>query len=326
MLKVTLEGPERFVVGDEPPPQAADGEAIVNIRRIGVCGSDIHAFHGRHPFVQFPCILGHELSGTVVEVPDNDRGVKPGDRVSVEPFRTCGECNACKLGRPNCCEFMQLIGLHCDGGMRPRIAVPVQFLHRSDKLTHDQLATIEPLSIGAHAVLRGRVREVDKVLIVGAGPIGLATMQFALITGAEVTVVEMNEGRRQWVADHFGVKTMAAHGESRFDIVMDATGNAAAMERSFESVHFGGRLVFVGVMKGNVCFDDAMFHSREITLYASRNSHDEFTRIIRLIEDDVFDPTPWITHRMALADVPEQFGDVIRADGVVKPMIESPKE
>jgi len=329
VLKVVLVRPGAFEVQEDQASQAGPGEAVVDIHRVGVCGSDIHAFHGRHPFVQCPRVLGHELAGTVVSVPDNDRGIGVGDKVSVEPFRTCGKCHACQNGKPNCCESMQVIGLHRDGGMRTQLAVPVKYLHRSDLLSHDQLATIEPLSIGAHGIERGGIQKGQKVLIVGAGPIGLACLQFAMIAGGDVTVAEVQPERRRFVEQCFDVPTVENPGEPGnpgdrcFDVVVDATGHPKAMEQSFHYVHHGGKLVFVGVIKAQISFDDALFHAREITLYASRNSYEQFPRIIKLIEDGVFDPTSWITHRMPMDQMPDLFADVVTSAGAIKAMIES---
>lgn len=326
MLKVTLEQPSRFTCGDTPESAAGPGEALVAVRRVGVCGSDVHAFHGRHPCVRYPIILGHELSGVVLEATANDRGIEPGVCVSIEPFRPCGHCVACKVGKTNCCANMNLIGIHSDGGMVPRLAVPLQYLHRSDTLSLDQLATIEPLSIGEHAVERSAIKAGESMLIVGAGPIGLAALQFALLEGGEITVLEINDNRRKWVADTFGVDTISARDDARYALVIDASGNAEAMSESFYSVQHGGRLVFVGVINAQISFDDALLHDREITLLASRNSCDAFPRIIRLIEQGRFDPSIWITHRMSLPDVAGQFGDIVSQPGVVKPMIEVPQE
>lgn len=322
MIQVALQEPGRFVINQASEPVAAAGEALVRIERIGVCGTDIHAFHGRHPFIKYPVVLGHELAGTIIQSPANDRGISVGDKVSVEPFRPCGECHACRIGKPNCCQNMYVIGVHGDGGMQPILAAPLERVHRSSKLSLDQLALIEPLSIGAHAVLRSGLTRGEPVLIVGAGPIGIAAIHFASIGGGAVTVVEPNDARRRWVGEVCAVEAIAAPDGRQFDVVIDATGHPQAMEQSFHHVAYGGRLVFVGVIKARIAFDDALLHAKEITLLASRNSHQQFPGIIRLVEDGRFDPQAWITHRLPLEDVPSRFEQVVAAPGVVKIVID----
>lgn len=323
MKQIVLEQPGRFASVEAPPPAPRAGEALVRVRRVGVCGTDYHAFEGRQPYFSYPRILGHELAVEVVEAPANDRGIKPGDRCGLEPYLSCGGCQACRLGKPNCCERLEVLGVHTDGGMRELLAVPFGRLHKSERLTLDQLALVEPLGIGAHAVARSGVREGEEVLVVGAGPIGLAVTQFALAASARVRVLEISPVRREFAA-RFGVETLAEPDERLSDVVFDATGNAAAMEQSLARVTHGGRLVFVGLVQASVSIDDPLFHRREITLLASRNSAGEFPRIIHMIEQSVIDTTPWITHRLALDEVPARFADLPREKNCIKAMIEVP--
>src|SRR5207244_4493585 len=180
MKQIVLEQPGRFASVDAPPPERRANEALVRVHRVGVCGTDLHAFAGRQPYFTYPRVLGHELGVEVVEVPANGRGVRPGDRCAVEPYLSCGECNACRAGKYNCCERLEVLGVHTDGGMRELIAVPVDRLHKSERLSLDQLALVETLGIGAHAVARSGLRAGEDALVVGAGPIGLAVVQFAL--------------------------------------------------------------------------------------------------------------------------------------------------
>lgn len=325
MKQIVLERPGRFVSMDAPTPRASAGEALARVRNVGVCGTDYHAFEGQQPYFTYPRILGHELAVEVAEVPANDRGLKPGDRCAVEPYLSCRECHACRLGKFNCCERIQVLGVHTDGGMRPLFALPVDRLHRSERLSFEQLALVEPLGIGAHAVVRSGLQEGEEVLVVGAGPIGLAVTQFALAARARVRVVELNPARRAFAAQ-VGVETLARPDERLADVVFDATGNAKAMEQSLHSVAHGGRLVFVGLVQGPVAIDDPLFHRREITLLATRNSLNDFPRIISLIERGLIDTVPWITHRMRLSEVPHRFGELSREKNCIKAMIEVSEE
>jgi 2-desacetyl-2-hydroxyethyl bacteriochlorophyllide A dehydrogenase len=321
MRQIILQQPGTFASATAPPPVPRPGEALVRIRRVGVCGTDLHAFAGRQPFFNYPCILGHELGVELLEVPPDDHGLRPGDRCAVEPYLSCGRCHACGLGKPNCCESLQVLGVHTDGGMRGLLTVPVERLHRSAQLSFDQLALVETLGIGAHAVARSDLRPGEEVLVVGAGPIGLSVVQFAVTAGGRVRVLERSAARRTFVG-RFGVEALAEPDGRLYDVVFDATGSPAAMQASFGHVAHGGRLVFVGLVQASITFDDPLFHRREMTLLASRNSCRDFPRIIRLIEEGRIDTAPWITHRLALAEVPREFAGLPGQPGLVKAMVD----
>ena len=321
MKQITLEHPGRFTSADVAGPRVGEGQALVRIRRIGVCGTDLHAFAGRQPFFAYPRILGHELGVEVLQTPANERGLHAGARCAVEPYLSCGRCRACKLDKTNCCERLQVLGVHVDGGMRGLLAVPLELLHASEHLTFDQLALVETLGIGAHAVARSGLQPGEEVLVVGAGPIGLAVVQFAVAAGGNVRVQEVSESRRAF-AQRFGVETLAAPDVRLADIVFDATGNPTAMEASFERVAHGGRLVFVGLVQARIAFEDPLFHRREMTLLTSRNSCQNFPDIIRQIEAGNIDTTPWITHRLSLSAVPNEFAGLREQPDLVKAMIE----
>lgn len=321
MLQISLAEPGRFVASAAPEPITIPGYALVRIHRIGVCGTDLHAFAGRQPFFSYPRVLGHELGVEVLALPPGNHSLKVGDRCAVEPYLNCGVCKCCLRGKPNCCERLQVLGVHIDGGMSERLAVPVERLFPSAKLSYDQLALVETLGIGQHAVERAVVQKGQEILVVGAGPIGLAVVQFALAAGCDVTVLEPNANRREFV-ERFGAKATADVGDTLFEIVFDATGNVAAMEKSFERVNFAGKLVFVGLVQNKIAFEDPLFHRREMTVLASRNSAHAFPSIMADIEAGRIDTTPWITHRLSLADVPAEFPGLPKQPGLVKAMIE----
>ena len=329
---ITLEEPGRFTFGQTDAPDAPDaGEALARVRRVGICGTDLHAYRGRQPFFSYPRILGHELGVEIVALgPETDgSGLRVGDRCAVEPYLNCGECIACRRGKTNCCVRLSVLGVHTDGGMRELIRVPVSKLHKSETLSLDQLALVETLGIGAHAVSRAQIEPGENALVIGAGPIGLATMQFALAAGANVIALDVNESRLDFCQTQLGVahtvlaapavsapklatgtvasepvQDAALNAVSRHTnddlptVVFDATGNAASMMNSFRFVAHGGRLVFVGLFLGDVTFYDPDFHRREMTLLATRNATGaDFQHIIALLESGKVDTTPWITHR-----------------------------
>ncbi len=334
MKHIVLEAPGSFGVGHSEDPVPGSGDAIVRVHRIGICGTDLHAFHGRQPFFEFPRILGHELGVEVVALGEGAAGVQVGDRCSVEPYLNCGRCRACRQGKPNCCAKLQVLGVHVDGGMRLIIRVPRAKLHRSEQLSFDQLALVETLGIGAHAVERADLRPEDSVLVIGAGPIGLSVLQFALASGAHVAVADVSQARLQFCRDRFGISHTVVPGPDLADqlqvifdgelpsVVIDATGNPRSMSGTFDLTANGGRIVFVGLCQQNITFDDPNFHRREITLMASRNALPAtFGAIISAIERGVIDTTPWITHRLTLDEVPERFASVAAAPTLLKAMI-----
>jgi 2-desacetyl-2-hydroxyethyl bacteriochlorophyllide A dehydrogenase len=322
MRQILLKAPGEFIEKHVPRPIPALGEALVRVRKVGICGSDLHAFAGRHPAYTYPRILGHELAGEVVEVSRNSSGIEVGDECAIEPYLSCGRCRACQMGRTNCCEHLRLFGIHVDGGMQAFLSVPVSLLHKSKTLSLDQLALIETLGIGAHAVGRSGLAAGEEVLVIGAGSIGLAVIQFAQNAGARARVLEMKEWRRKFAYEHLGVETLAESDKHLADVVFDATGSARSMSGSLEHVAPGGRLVFVGLTKEPVNIDDTLLHKHEITLFASRNSCGQFPRIIRMIAEGKIDTALWITDRLRLADVPACFKDLSEKVEFVKAMVD----
>ena len=338
MRTVILNKPGQLQAMDTPEPGApAGGNALVRVHRVGVCGTDIHAFGGRQPFFNYPRILGHELGVEILQVGANDRGLNVRDFCAVEPYLNCGQCIACRRGKPNCCVAMSVLGVHQDGGMREFIQVPVDKLHRSSKLTQEQLALVETLVIGCHAVERAALEPGENVLVLGSGPIGLSVIQFAQAAGARVIVGDINAGRLEFCRSQLRVETTIDVSKPGMldglreitagdlpTAVFDATGNADSMMAAFEYPAHGGRLVFVGLFPGEVRFADPNFHRRELTLLATRNGlPQDFRQVIRLVESGAIDTRPWITHRAQLEAVPEQFPNWIRPEsGVIKAIVE----
>ena len=317
------------------PPQPAAGEALIRIRSVGVCGTDYHAYRGEQPFFTYPRILGHEVAAEVVAVGADVTDLAVGDRCAVRPYLADGTCPACRRGKPNCCANISVIGVHVDGGMRDLALVPAAQLHRAASLSFDQLALVEPLAIGAHAVARAQVLADERVLVIGAGPIGLAVTQFAVLAGAKVIVMDVSAPRlafcqQQWPS----VICLDARGDASATLaavvgddvpaaVFDATGNRASMQAAFGYVGYGGRLIFVGLFPGDITFADPSFHSHEITLLGSRNAlATDFAHIIAAMEADQIAITPWITHRASLATVASDFPHWLNPNsGIIKGLI-----
>lgn len=335
MHQIRLEEPGRFTCRDVHPPAQSTGEALVRVRRVGICGTDLHAFAGRQPFFSYPRVLGHELGVEVIDPGDDPHGLKAGDRCAVEPYLNCGHCGPCRRGRPNCCTGLRVLGVHMDGGMQPVLSVPSRKLHRANALSFDQLALVETLGIGAHAVERAAVQADDFVLILGAGPIGLGVIQFVQATGARLAVIDLSAARRDFCREQMGVaepldgaapdlvERVKARGDGELPtVVFDATGSPGSMRAAFDWPAHGGRLVFVGLVQGELAFNDPDFHRRELTLLASRNALPEtFEHVLALVTQGLVNTSPWITHRLALTELPAGFAATVRDPHLVKMMV-----
>lgn len=339
MQTLVLAEPGRFLLTETAEPGApGPGEALVRVARVGICGTDLHAFRGRQPFFSYPRILGHELGVEVLTLGEGAGafGLQVGDLCAVEPYLNCGACSACRRGKTNCCSKLQVLGVHSDGGMRERILVPASKLHRTKGLPVEQLALVEMLVIGAHAARRAAPEPREAALVVGAGPIGLATASFAGLAGAQVSMLELNPQRRAFCAEHLPnvqvidpgsdavAAIQAAHGGELPTLVFDATGNAQSMQAAFRYVENGGKLVFVGLVQGDLSFSDPEFHRREMTLMSSRNGTSaDFAHVIAALERGAIDLAPWITHRATPATFVAEFPRWLEpGQGVVKAMLE----
>ena len=333
--------PGEFEYREAEAPLARPGQSIIKIRRIGICGTDLHAFEGTQPFFDYPRILGHELAGDLVDL-DQAPGFMPGEAVTIIPYFNCGVCIACRNGKPNCCTTMKVCGVHVDGGMVEYLSVPSSFLVHGNGLTHDQLALVEPLAIGAHAVRRASIQPGEFVLVVGAGPIGLGTMESVRIAGGEVIAMDVNEDRLRFCREKLRVlHTVNAMGGdviggdameklrhiTRGDmptVVIDATGSRKAINDAFQYMAHGARYVLVGLQKGEISFSHPEFHKREGTLMSSRNAtREDFDKVIDSMKKGLIDPTTYITHRVGFGDVAAEFaGWLDPAGGVIKAMVE----
>jgi len=339
MKAIRLEEPRRFEFVDiaEPAPPGP-GQVLVRTHRMGVCGTDLSGYLGKFPFFRYPRIPGHELGVEVLEVGPGVTHVKPGDRCSVEPYMNCGNCYACRRGSSNCCTTLNVIGVMIDGGLCERFLIRGEKLHPSTQLNYEQLALVETLAIGCHANERGNPGPGDHALIIGAGPIGLATLEFTRLTGARITVMDMVQSRLDFVRSTYGIENTVLFQDNDsalkqlqeitagdlYAVVTDATGNRHSMSTALRWCAHTGTLVYVGITTEEVAFTHPTLHRPEITLKASRNAlPEDFRRIIRLIEDGTINTTSWITHRTPWGQLSERFESFTRPEtGVIKAMIE----
>lgn len=335
MKALICEEPGRLALISRPEPERGAGEVLVRIRHVGICGTDFHIFGGKHPFLEYPRVMGHELSGTVEAAPE-DSGLNPGDPVYIVPYLACGDCQACRIGLSNACVNIRVLGVHTDGGMAERISVPVRNVVPAGDIALRDAAMIEFLAIGAHGVKRGAVTGRDRVLVTGTGPIGMSAVIFAKARGAHVTVMDMRQDRLAFARDRLGADAVltadaGAEADARrltggdwFDVVIDATGAAAPIERGFGFLAHGARYVLLSVVRQNIAFSDPEFHKREATLIASRNAQpDDFAEVVAQMRAGRVPADALNTHRGALADGVALFQDWARPEaGVIKAILD----
>lgn len=336
MKAIICEEPGRLVLADraEPGPPAP-GWALVDVCHVGICGTDYHIYAGRHPFLDYPRVMGHEVSGRVHAVGEGV-SIPLGTLVVVNPYIACGTCGACRKGKPNCCMCIEVLGVHTDGAMCERVAVPAGNLYPAGDLTPEQAAMVEFLAIGAHGVRRSDAPPGATALVVGAGPIGLGAALSAKIAGQRVTVLDTSAERIAFARDRLGFDSVLvagadvaeevskATGGDGFDVVYDATGVAASIEAAFAYVAHGGTLVLLSVVRDQITFSDPDFHKREMMVIASRNAvREDFEQVMARLRNGSIPGAAMLTHRTtldaAVSDIPTWVSDRNR---VVKAMID----
>ena len=328
--------PGKLSYEDREKPKLQPNHAIIKIKRIGICGTDLHAFEGTQPFFEYPRVLGHELAGELLEF-DNAPGFSKGEKVTFIPYFNCGYCIACRSGKPNCCVNLKVCGVHIDGGMAEYLSVPSHSLVHGEGLGFDELALIEPLAIGAHGVRRAEIRPGEFVLVIGAGPIGLGTMEFARIAGAKVIALDINNNRlnfcREKLKVDYTINALSDDVMKRLQditsgdmptVVIDATGSQKAINNSFQYMAHGARYVLIGLQRGEISFPHPEFHKREGTLMSSRNAtRADFEHVIGSLKNGLVDPLTYITHRVKFDEVKDNFDSWLKPEnGVIKAMVE----
>ena len=335
MKVLSCTSPGQFDYQEGEMPQLSEGRAIVKIKRVGICGTDLHAFEGTQPFFSYPRILGHELAGEVIEIGAND-SISKGDLVTVIPYFSCGSCVACRHGKPNCCQKISVFGVHEDGGMREYVSLPISSLVKGKGLSLEQLALVEPFAIGAHGVRRAGVKPGQFVLVIGAGPIGLGVMEFARIAGAKMVAMDINEKRLEYCKEECGVSHVVKAGKTAHekireithgdfcDTVIDATGSLIAINQGFQYIAHGGNYVLVGLQKGEIAFSHPEFHKREATLMSSRNAtREDFEQVLDVMASGYLSVEKYITHKVEFGQVKDDFQTWLNPEtGVIKALVE----
>lgn len=334
MKYIVCEEPGVFLVKEKEVPERKCGEVLLKINKVGICGTDLHAYSGNQPFFKYPRILGHELAAEVLEADDASR-FKPNDKVVIMPYLSCGKCRACRKSKSNCCEKIKVFGVHIDGGMQDKVVLPESVLLQTSNLYDEEMAIVEPLAIGAHAIRRANVKEKETVVVIGCGPIGIGIIKLAQLKKARVIALDTNEDRLMYVKNEMKVKEIIKAGSSAHekvekitneemaDHVFDATGNKNALESGIKYMAHGGKYILVGLSKGDLNFNHPEIHAKETTLLCSRNALiEDFRDVIELLEKGYFPTNSYITHRVGADQMIQDFKSWTRNEpGMIKAIL-----
>lgn len=335
MESIVLKKPGELIrIRKDHPGKPDSGEVLLKVKRLGVCGTDLHAYNAKQPFFTYPRILGHEIAAEVIELGEGVSHLKIGDYCTIMPYRNTIIDQAVKRGKTNCGSGLSVFGVHEDGAMQEFFIYNADLVFQANGLSLDLISIIEPIAIGSHAIERAEVTPNDIVLIIGAGPIGIAVLAMGLLKSSRMVVLDTNQLRLDFVSHKYpGVITLLADGNVVDDlktnlngdlptIVIDATGNKESMENCFEYVSPGGTIVYVGLFIGDIVFHDPYFHRKEITLKSTRNAvREDFQKIIGLLTSGVLNMEGYITHRLAFENLEETFTSLY-SPSVIKAVIE----
>lgn len=302
MKALQVEAPGKIQVVDVPPPRPKSDEVLLRVRMVGMCGTDLSTFRGKNPLVSYPRILGHEIAATVEAAPTAGNGrTQVGTNVAVSPYANCGSCTSCRRGRPNACRFNETFGVQRDGALTEFVAVPADKIYPAEGLQLQELALVEPLSIGFHAVARVRVSKEDTVAIFGCGGVGLGAIAGAARRGATVIGIDIDD-RKLTLARAAGAQftihsqrdqlnerlreLTAGHGP---DVVIEAIGTAPTFRAAVEEVAFTGRVVYIGYTKEPVSYETRLFVQKELDIVGSRNAvPEDFRAVIEMLQQGGF--------------------------------------
>jgi 2-desacetyl-2-hydroxyethyl bacteriochlorophyllide A dehydrogenase len=323
MKSICLKRPGDIAVADIPEQQREPGEVLIRVRSAGVCGSDIGAYKGENPLVSYPRVIGHEIAGEVIEIADDEKEFRVGERVIIEPYVYCGACYPCSIGHTNCCENLAVRGVHIEGGLAEIISHPRHLLHKLPENLPWHLAPLaEPLVIAMHAVRQSEVTSGQHVVVTGSGPIGLLAAQYAATLGAIPIIVDPVEERlalaRSLGIGHTvnpaaseAVAAISAVTKGRMaEAVIECSGAASAIRGSIDYVSYAGHVSLVGWPKGDVLLPTALFTKKELTVRGSRNSVGQFPESIRLIAEGKVEVAALVTKTVSLDEMPATVADV----------------
>lgn len=308
-------------------PNAKKGEALLKIKYCGICGSDIATFTGNQPFASYPRVPGHEFSAEIIEIEENSRGLKPGMIVTANPYFNCGHCYSCERGKVNCCESNETMGVQRDGSFQQYITMPIERIYDGKGLSSKTLALIEPFSISYHAVNRGNVQKGDKVLVIGAGAIGIFAMMAAKLRGAEVYITDVFQGRLEKALkmgadgvinskrENLQERIKEITNSKGMDVCIEAVGRPETFLACIDSAAFGSKVILIGNGKIETSFNHSILLKKELDVYGSRNSLNDFVPLIDLVSSGKVKIDNMITNEFELENVADAFNTLLNNDG-----------
>lgn len=329
MKAVYMEKPWNIEISDVQMPEPKEGEALLRVKSAGICGSDIGAFRGTNGLVSYPRIIGHEIAGEVISIPENNKnGIKPGDRVIVDPYLYCGHCYPCSIGRTNCCVDLKVLGVHVDGGMAEYFCHPADMLLKvPDDMPWDIIPLAEPLTIALHGIHRLNLKAGEHIAINGAGPIGLLAAMVALHYGAEPIMIDLVKERLDF-AKSLGVRytinlreedlveKVSEYTNGRMaECVMEASGANSAIRATLDIVSHAGRIALTGWPKQETPIPTDMITRKEVDVRGARTSAGEFPEAIELIYHQKVDVRRILTKVISIDEAPETIRDIEKNPG-----------
>ena len=340
MKALVMNKPGEFVFEDRPKPVPKDDEILIKVLKVGICGTDLHAFGGTQPLFSYPRIVGHELTVQVAEIPAAAKSaagnIKEGDIVSLLPYIRCGNCVACRNGKTNCCVTLKVLGVHIDGGMQEYLSLPAFYAIPAGKVKPQDITLVECFAIGFHGVRRANPKAGEAALVVGAGPIGIGVIHGLKERGVKVIALDINDKRLEYARDiakaDYIINSLNTDAEKAVGditggestpLVIDATGNADQMMKAFQYAGAGGTIVYVSLVRADITFHDPLFHAKELTLMASRNAtKEDFSNVITAIESGRVNTSGFVTNMLNLEDVPAQFASLTKPEtGCIKAVV-----
>ncbi len=298
MKAIVIETPNKIEIQDIPMPEVKENEALLKVKCVGICGADVASYTGNQPFTTYPRIPGHEFSAEIVEIPENDKGLKAGDIVTCNPYFNCGECYSCERGFVNCCTDNQTMGVQRDGAFCEYIAMPVERIFPGMGLSAEELALIEPFSISQHAVSRATIKETDTVLVVGAGPIGLFALLAAKQMCKKIVVADILDNRLALAKEYGADAVINTKNQSLeeftkeftegrgFDVCIEACGAPETFLNCIDCAAFAANIILIGNGKRETSFVHSIILKKELNIHGSRNAlNADFINNIQLVAD-----------------------------------------
>jgi 2-desacetyl-2-hydroxyethyl bacteriochlorophyllide A dehydrogenase len=317
MKALVMHGPRDLRVELVPKPKIQPGEALLRVRRVGLCGSDLNSYRGCNPLVTYPRIPGHEIAATVVELSETHSAFRPGMDVTLSPYTNCGECSACRNARPNACERNQTLGVQRDGALAEYISIPVDRLYGAN-LDLTELCLVEPLTVGAHAVARAGVTERDVVAIIGCGGVGLGAVAASSFRGAVTIAIDVDDTKLGIARQAGATQTIHSQRQSlapaldaiartrRPDVIIEAVGTPETFRAAVELVAFTGRVVYIGYAKEPVTYETKLFVQKELDIRGTRNAlPEDFRQVIHMLEQHRFPVESAIDKVVPLEEAPK---------------------